>query len=117
LGSHRDPHLMGAHFLVYRLISGNAALDVQPDGVLDELACFFLGLSLGLATLEGRTNSHKPAILVPLYHHREFVTPHRFATSDPIVPRLRSADCCLLTFALRRAGHNHCFRGRGLFLR
>jgi hypothetical protein len=73
---------------------------MQPNSVLDKLACFFLGLPLGIATLEGRTNGHKPAILVPLDYHREFVTLHRFKTSDPIVHRLPSADCGLFTPAL-----------------
>jgi hypothetical protein len=47
---------MGTHFLVNRLISGNSAFDMQPDGVFDESAGFFLGLPLGIATLEGRPN-------------------------------------------------------------
>jgi hypothetical protein len=55
LGSHRDAHLVGAHFLVYGLISGNSALDMQPDSILDQPARFFLCFPLGIATLEGRT--------------------------------------------------------------
>jgi hypothetical protein len=36
------------------------------------------------------------AILVPFNHRSEFLTPHRFITSDPIVSRRPSTDCCLL---------------------
>jgi len=88
---------MRAHFLDYRLISCKSAFDMQPDGGLDELACFFLGLPLGIATLEGRTNGHKPAILVPLNHNSEFVILHRSTASKHIVLRLPYSDFRLLT--------------------
>ena len=45
---------------------------MQPDGLLDELASFFLSLPLGIAALKGRTDGHKPAILVPLNDNSEF---------------------------------------------
>src|SRR2546426_11850748 len=109
---------MRAHFLVYRLISCKSAFDMQPDGVFDEFACFFLGLPLGIAALEGGTNGHKPAILVPLNHNSEFVILHSSTASEDIVPRLRYSDSpisgvrwtpsesvdrtCLLTSALPR---------------
>src|SRR2546426_8963459 len=88
---------MRAHFLVYRLISCKSAFDMQPDGVFDELACFFLGLPLGIAALEGGTNGHKPAILVPLNHNSEFVILHSSTASEDIVPLLPYFYSCPCT--------------------
>jgi hypothetical protein len=93
---------MRAHFLADRLTSCNSAFDMQPNGVLDEMTRFFLGFPLGIATLEGRTNGHKPATLVLLNHNREFAIPHRSVASEDIVPRLPYSQIHLLTPDLPR---------------
>ena len=101
--SNCDPYLPGSYLLIYGLISCQSAFNMQPDGIFDELACFFFGLPFGIAALKGRANGHKPAILVSLNHNREFIVLQCSSASPLIVYRLPHPGSCHSILANRMA--------------
>lgn len=78
MSSHGDTDLCRPDFLVDRLTALEAIFDMESNCICDEIACFLLSLTFGVAPLQGGTDDDVPAVLVALCHHGELVLAHTF---------------------------------------